>query len=495
MHARILACVSAVSGIAASAGAQSVSIVIQDDDEPVPLLTVTSLDSVDVNNGGSWLAQVRTSSDALLVRDGVGVARENVTLADPPGSAIDFFGGARLDNSGNLGHRLDLDFTSGGNDDSGVFFNLDLVIQEGDFSLAPELSSSARWIGFFNSTRGNDLNQIFIVGSVDDPAIASSVDRVRVRADYEPMFGVHLETALAFESQPIGATGQSIVEVGTNPNQLSVNDAGGVMYFVDGDGAAAEDGFLFVTGAIAAQEGRPAPAAPGRNYESLSSRAHALSSTGAWAALVNLDGDTADDDCIVHSEGRIVAREGGTHPTFPGEAIESFGTGPIWISDRGEVLYLANFTGDAAGDEALLVEQEVLLREGDTVAGFPVTRIFGIQDGYAMSSNGRYVIVRVQLLGGAGQTIDAALLIDRGEQCPADLTGASDPNDPAYGVPDGTLDAADFFYYLDQFVAGNLAVADLTGSSDPNDPAYGIPDGTLDAADFFFYLDAFVEGC
>jgi glucose/arabinose dehydrogenase len=79
--------------------------------------------------------------------------------------------------------------------------------------------------------------------------------------------------------------------------------------------------------------------------------------------------------------------------------------------------------------------------------------------------------------------------------CPADLSGSSDPNDPAYGVPDGAADSSDFFYFLDQFVAGNLAVADLSGSSDPNDPAYGVPDGTVDSADFFYFLDRFVEGC
>lgn len=79
--------------------------------------------------------------------------------------------------------------------------------------------------------------------------------------------------------------------------------------------------------------------------------------------------------------------------------------------------------------------------------------------------------------------------------CQADLSGASDPNDPAYGVPDGTLDAADFFYFLDQFVLGNLGAADMTGSSDPNDPSYGVPDGVLDGSDFFYFLDVFVQGC
>ena len=47
----------------------------------------------------------------------------------------------------------------------------------------------------------------------------------------------------------------------------------------------------------------------------------------------------------------------------------------------------------------------------------------------------------------------------------------------------------------DLVVAQNLAEADLTGSSDPNDPTYGVPDGAIDAADFFYYLDLFVAGC
>lgn len=79
--------------------------------------------------------------------------------------------------------------------------------------------------------------------------------------------------------------------------------------------------------------------------------------------------------------------------------------------------------------------------------------------------------------------------------CPADLTGSSNPTDPSFGTPDGVLDSNDFFFYLDRFAAGDLAIADLTGSSDPNNPGIGVPDGTLDASDFFFYLGLFAAGC
>ncbi len=109
--------------------------------------------------------------------------------------------------------------------------------------------------------------------------------------------------------------------------------------------------------------------------------------------------------------------------------------------------------------------------------------------------------IRSVVINGGAETfaqvyLDGIALVVGGDAaCPADLSGSSDPNDPAYGAPDGFVDAADFFYYLDQFAAANLAVADVTGSADPNDPAYGVPDGLIDAADFFYYLDLFVAGC
>ncbi|MBX3363645.1 MAG: hypothetical protein KF866_02660 [Phycisphaeraceae bacterium] len=79
--------------------------------------------------------------------------------------------------------------------------------------------------------------------------------------------------------------------------------------------------------------------------------------------------------------------------------------------------------------------------------------------------------------------------------CAADLSGSSDPSDPMYGIPDGVVDAGDFFFFLDAFASGNVAIADLSSSSDPNNPGYGVPDGVIDASDFFYYLDLFVAGC
>lgn len=68
------------------------------------------------------------------------------------------------------------------------------------------------------------------------------------------------------------------------------------------------------------------------------------------------------------------------------------------------------------------------------------------------------------------------------EQCPADLTGSTDPNGREFGVPNGAIDSDDFFYYLDRFAISDEE-ADLDG------------DGDTDAEDFFAYLDFFSAGC
>ncbi len=79
--------------------------------------------------------------------------------------------------------------------------------------------------------------------------------------------------------------------------------------------------------------------------------------------------------------------------------------------------------------------------------------------------------------------------------CLPDLTTGAVPGQPGYGVPNGVLNNDDFFYYLSQFAAGNLAVADLTTSAIPGSPGYGVPNGIINNDDFFYYLSIFAVGC
>ena len=80
-------------------------------------------------------------------------------------------------------------------------------------------------------------------------------------------------------------------------------------------------------------------------------------------------------------------------------------------------------------------------------------------------------------------------------QCPADLTVGAVAGTLGYGFSNGVLNNDDFFYYLTQFSAGNVAVADLTTGAVPGSAGYGVPNGVINNDDFFYYLTLFSAGC
>jgi len=82
-----------------------------------------------------------------------------------------------------------------------------------------------------------------------------------------------------------------------------------------------------------------------------------------------------------------------------------------------------------------------------------------------------------------------------GSACRPDLTTGAIPGQPGYGTPNGIVNNDDFFYYLSQFAAGNLAVADMTTTAIPGSPGYGVPNGIINNDDFFFYLSIFSTPC
>jgi len=81
--------------------------------------------------------------------------------------------------------------------------------------------------------------------------------------------------------------------------------------------------------------------------------------------------------------------------------------------------------------------------------------------------------------------------------CLADVTTQGAPiGDPNYGVPDGVVSAADLNYFVNAWVAGDLAIADVTTQGAPaGDPNYGVPDGQVTSADLNFYVNLWVIGC
>lgn len=88
-----------------------------------------------------------------------------------------------------------------------------------------------------------------------------------------------------------------------------------------------------------------------------------------------------------------------------------------------------------------------------------------------------------------------AAMVFLGTGCPADLTTGAIPGTPGYAIPNCALTNDDFFYYLAQFAAGNVAEADLTTGAVFGQPGYGVPNGIITNDDFFYYLTLFAMGC
>jgi len=95
----------------------------------------------------------------------------------------------------------------------------------------------------------------------------------------------------------------------------------------------------------------------------------------------------------------------------------------------------------------------------------------------------------------ASLSVDTITKAGGAPTCQPDLTTGAIAGQPGYGTPNGVLNNDDFFYYLAQFAAGNVAVADLTTGAIAGQPGYGVPNGIINNDDFFYYLAIFAAGC
>ncbi|MBX3363379.1 MAG: choice-of-anchor B family protein [Phycisphaeraceae bacterium] len=237
---------------------------------------------------------------------------------------------------------------------------------------------------------------------------------------------------------------------------------------------------------------------------------------GAWQRGIPANGNRGDPPTDADGSGQcyLTANRTGNSDVDNGSTILTSpamdATGNSYISYW---RWYHNSFGAAPFEDIFVVEVsnnngatwttlEIVGPDGPEVSGGWFRKTFRIRDVFATPSSQFRIRFNASDLG-QGSVVEAAvdgvevfrIECEDAPVCAADLSGSADPNDPWYGVPDGIVDASDFFYYLDQFVSGGIDVADLTGSSDPNDASYGVPDGVIDAADFFYYLDLFVAGC
>lgn len=383
---------------------------------------VTTIDNLAVNDAGDWLVEADTdadpAADSVLLRDGALGLREGDPLDGPAGIELGSFDSVTLNDLGQSGFNFFLDGAAAG-EDSSVHAYLDtaaplltgtvLVVQEG--SEAPDLTPGTPLIGFFD-LKINDLEQLLVTASVDDPAIPTTVDRaLYVWTSDSGSGGIVTSTLIAAEGDVLPGQAAGLTDFGTGPHETALSDAGDVLFAVDVPGADAiylwDGGFSEV-----AQEGDPSPVG-GRSWSSLTGTSLDLNAAGQETYRGTLDGDPATATLLVRDGAKLV-QEGDTLGAIGGVfTLTGFGTGPLEISDGGEVLWYGDWDDpDTDVDTGLFLDDRLLVQEGVTaVPGLGVVdTLRGVTDGYHMSNDGRYVIFEAVLAGG----LEGAFLLDRG---------------------------------------------------------------------------------
>ncbi len=407
----------------------SISPVVLEGDSVPDVGAITTIDNVAVNNSGQWLVESDTShadtnADGVLLRDGALLLREGQALALPVGASIGSFDAININNNGNSGWNFFLDGTTGGSDDSGMFFNADLIVQEGTESSASGFSPGTIYIGFFDA-QINDSNQILSVLSVDDPAIATTVDRAIIQFDPHPMGGF-IQVLVAKEGDVLPGQTESVTDFGTGPHTFAFNNDGELMFVADLTGDALADGVVYVGETIVAQEGQPSPV-EGRNWMTLSTSVRMdLNNNGGYVHTGTLSGDTASDAIIVRN-GEKFLQEGDTLPAIGGVfTFTSFGSGPVRITDNGDVVWFGDWNDPVtAQDTGLFINDTLLVQEGVTMIGGQLLTglAAGVESGFYVSDNGDYIIFEGTLTGG----VTGAFLITLATDTAVSIVSANPP--------------------------------------------------------------------
>jgi hypothetical protein len=394
--------------MSSAASAYTVSSAVLEGDVVPGVGTVTRIDNLAVNDLGDYLVEADTDNanadiDVVVLGPGGLVLQEGQSLALPVGATLDSFDAINLNNNGDSGFNFFLDGTSGTNDDSGIYFNDHLVLQEGTISGSPDFSPGTPYIGFFEALIDvNNSNQIFVVASIDDPGIASTVDRALVIMNLDGSGNLVSESVIAKEADVLPGQVEGVNDFGTGPHQIAFNDLGQALYFADVGANSATDGCIYRNLTLVAQEGSPSPVG-GRNYELLSSRGLDMSNSGAIVFKANLDGATTDDEVIILN-GAVFRQEGQTLPSISPFLLTAFGTGsgPVQVDNAGNVLWFGDWDDPNTGiDTGLFLNDELLIQEGVTkINDLLVTSFNTGQDGFQLSNNGQFAMFEATLEDG-----------------------------------------------------------------------------------------------
>jgi hypothetical protein len=404
----IFAAIVCATVCASHAPAQIMSLV-REGDFIAGVGTVTGVDGYAVNNSGQWIVQAATDNpdpniNSVILRSGVVYWQENDAFA---GLAVSSWDDHSLNNAGEYGGNLFLRPTGPG--DSAIHFNKSVVVQEGAVSNAAAFTPGTPYIGFFG-VKIKDNRSGLIVASIDDPNIASTVDRAMMRFTTTAGGGIANEVVIAKEGDILPGTAAAVSDFKTGSTQFGLSQSGVAIYGATLVGGG--DAIYTSVGAsstLVAIEGGASPAA-GRTWANLASSTVSISGNGLHTSHTGvLSGDTATDNVIVRN-GAIFKQEGDSITTANGTfQFTGFGTVGTFVDDAGNLVWYGDWNDpNTAQDTGLFYNDMLILQEGVTqIDGLTLMTVRSFADTLTFSDNGAFILFEGELAGG----IEGAFMI------------------------------------------------------------------------------------
>jgi len=370
--------------------------------DPIAGGLVNTIRNLAINDSLDWRVeaqlQVGPSFQTVIVSPLGVVAAQDQALGQPFGATIAAFDALTLDAAGNSAVNYALNNTLSSDDNSGIFYNLGLVIQESDVSTAAGLTPGSPYTSFLETKLG-DNGDILMIATVNDPALPGVDPQVLMRLTLTPGGDLATETVEYKVGDTLPGTTATITAFRPGPHNFDMNDSGVVMFACDTNLASGADGFILLNDAVIAQEGQPSPL-PGRNWQSVAFTELTLNNAGGYAYNGTLDGPSASNILLVKN-GAPFRLEGDPVPGLPSFNLTSFGNGPLDLADTGELLWYGDWDAPTAFDTGLFVDDQLIVQEGiSTVGGVVIDTLLGAVDSYFISDDGAFVIFEAILENG-----------------------------------------------------------------------------------------------
>ncbi len=411
-HTRTLPLALAAAAFCAPAAyGQTYSVLYQEGQALSGVGNWVNFAAVEVNNLGQTLVfgdtDAATTADAVLVFDGAVIQREGDSI-QPPDAIFTSAGRVSLNNLGNFASDYNFDGPFGADDDSGIYYNGNLVLQGGQPFDAPGAPSDSIWIGFFGThLASTPTTQMLLLGSTETPT--GGLQRALTILTLDGSGALASQQIVGLEGVALPGMTDPVEDFETDQNEFAFNNNGVALFAAHTTGATTSDSFIYLTGTgVIAQEGSPSPVA-GRNWDSLASMHVALNDNGDWAHLGHLAGGSTTDDHVIIRNGSVFVAEGDAVPGLPDRVFDNLASAEFVMDDAGNLLWVGEFDApSSAEDRGLFYNHTLLLQEGvSTIDGLTVTTLNTVAETLAISDDGRFAIIDLTLDG----SLDTVVMI------------------------------------------------------------------------------------